>query len=149
MKIDKQFLPIYDTVFAWILENEGLDNLVKFWKYLAKFIVADLQQGAKVKGIQGCYDYWNKVLTEEGAKFKLSIEPATDKLSLEIKQCPSIQHLNVPQCPEYCRHCKIIYAEILEPLGFKYTHLQKGQGRCEITVEKVDKIERKQNEVNR
>lgn len=134
MTVDKQFIKVYDMIFNWILETQGLDQLIKFWKYLAPTILEDMVNMAKKDGLKGCADYWYKTLTEEKARFILDVDP--NILKLNITECPAIKLLNQPKCPEYCRHCAILYAAVLEPLGYVYSWKRTGGGRCEIRVEK-------------
>ena len=69
------------------------------------------------------------------AGFRIDLDP-DKKLKLEITACPAIKTLGSPKCPEYCRHCAVMYATVLEPLGLKYDWKKIGGGRCEITVTK-------------
>lgn len=137
MKLSKEFIRVYDTIFAYIFKKEGLDGLIAFWKCIAPAVLYDLQEMAEKRGLLGCWEYWHKVLREEDAKFRLGISKDKKTLSLEITECPAIRALNIPSCPEYCRHCAIMYAEVLEPLGLKYTWNKKGNQRCEIKVEET------------
>jgi len=137
MKLDKKFIRIYDVMFAWVLKNNGLDGLISFWKHIAPYMLNDLQSMAKKDGVDGCYNYWNDVLKAEKAKFKLKLSKDKKSLELEITECPAIRTLSSPKCSEYCRHCGVMYPEVLEPLGLKYTWKRKGTGRCEIKVEEV------------
>lgn len=134
MKVDKKFVRVYDRIFAYILDNYGLDDLIKFWKAIASTMLQDLQEIANKKGLQGCYDYWDKVLKEEGCKYRIKLKD--NKLTLDITDCSSIRELNIPSCKEYCRHCGVMYEDILNSAGLKYTWKKLGGNRCEIVVER-------------
>ena len=137
MKLSKDFIKAYDAMFAYVLKTYGLDDLIKFWQAIAPVVLADLQIIASKKGVVGCYEYWDKVLTEEGCKFRMTMSKDNKKLSLEITNCSSINTLNQPSCPEYCRHCGIMYPVVLEAAGLHYEWKKKGAGRCEIAVSEV------------
>lgn len=137
MKIPKQFLSIYDRSFSFILDEYGLDALIKYWKHITPVVLRDLIQMARYNGIKGCYKYWDKTLKEEKAHFKLKLLKEGTELQLDITKCPSIEYLNSPQCREYCRHCGVIYPEALNQFGLKFELLRKGAGRCEIKVSQL------------
>ncbi len=134
MQVSKEFLRVYDHTFNHIFKEYGLDALIRYWKAIAPILLHDLQQLATKKGIKGCYEYWDRVLTEEGAGFRMKI--IGNKLHLEMTKCPSIHYLVPLQCPEYCRHCSVMYPLVLEKAGLDYEWKRKGQGRCEIVVSK-------------
>lgn len=132
MKVNKSFVEAYDAMFAYILKEYGLDDLIKFWKGIAPTMLRDLKDIANQKGILGCKQYWDKILKEEGAKFRTNIKDGV--LKLEITDCPSIRHLNTPACSEYCRHCGVMYPEVLSCSGLDMECKRVGNGRCEIVV---------------
>lgn len=134
----KEFLRVYDFTFEWILKHEGLDGLIQYWKGLAPIILFDLKERAYKEDIKGCYDYWSKVLREEDACFNIALNHNT--LKLEITNCPSIRYLNSPVCSEYCRHCGVMYEELLKSVGLDYKWKRTGAGRCEIEVTKREII---------
>jgi hypothetical protein len=123
-----KFIQAYNTIFKE-LDKQGL--LERFWDGLAENMFDDLAYLAKTQGLQGCYKYWNKTLTEEKAKFTLHLIGNT--LTLTMTECPSIKILDNP-CERYCEHCNYIYRKILEPLGFKYDIAYKGRGKCQIII---------------
>lgn len=132
MKVNKKFVEVYDMIFSYILKEYGLDDLIKFWKAIAPTMLDDLKEMAHKEGVLGCKKYWDRVLKEEGAKFRTNIKDG--ELTLEIVNCPSIDHLNTPSCKEYCRHCGVMYPEVLNPAGLEYEWKRVGNGRCEIKV---------------
>ena len=134
MRVDKQFIRVYDTIFSWVFKKNGLDGLIEFWKFIAPTMLSDLQAMVAKDGVKGAYKYWNQVLQEEGAKFKLKLSKDERFLTLEMTNCPAYKALNIPTCPEYCRHCAVMYPEVLKPFGLTYQWNRKGAGRCEIKV---------------
>lgn len=136
MKINKEFVKVYDGIFNYIFKTYGLDGLIKFWKGIAPVMLADLKELVIKDGVKGCEKYWNKVLKEEGAGFRMNRDG--DKLQLEIYNCPSVTYLNAPSCPEYCRHCPNMIGSILESAGLKWEFRNKGGNRCEWEVYKEE-----------
>ena len=132
MRINKRFLIVYDFIFAYILKEYGLDAVIKFWKALAPVMLGDLLVKAKKDGLMGCKEYWDKVLTLEGAGYDMKFKDGA--LKLRITKCPSIDHLNIPACKEYCRHCGVMYPLILKQAGLKTEWVKSGNGRCEFTI---------------
>jgi hypothetical protein len=135
MKVSKEFLKCYDAIFNHIFRKYGLDDLIEFWKAIAPVMLADLKEMAAKDGIIGCERYWKETLAAEGAGFRIHRED--NKLHLEITNCSSISYLSPTVCPEYCRHCGVMYPEVLESVGLKYEWKRKGTGRCEILVEET------------
>ncbi len=141
MKTDKRFITVYDAIFSYIFKTQKLDGLIKFWKVLAPTILLDLKEIAAKEGVKGCKKYWDKVLTEEGAKFRTKLSKDGKTLDLEITECPSIKHLNMPSCSEYCRHCPVMFEEVLKPVGILVVFKRKGNGQCgwKLNTEETDR----------
>lgn len=132
VKVTPSFLQVYNTTFRWILEREGYDALKEYWKAIAPVVASDLIELAKENGVQGCAQYWRKVLAEEGVSFILDLHN-NNKLTLTITDCASLRHIEKP-CKHYCNHCGVIYKEVLEPLGLKYEWHKTGEQSCQIRV---------------
>lgn len=132
MKVSKEFLKCYDAIFNHIFKTYGLDDLIKFWKAIAPVMLHDLKELAAKEGIIGCEKYWKETLAAEGAGFRIHREG--NKLHLEITNCPSISYLHPISCPEYCRHCGVMYPEVLKAAGLEYEWKKKGGNKCEIMV---------------
>lgn len=135
MKVDKQFIKVYNETFRFINKIGGIECLVEYFKRIWPFLLFDLEDAVKRQGLTGAMIYWMKTLKAEGAKFDINVDDDTG-LRLHIKQCPSINSLDDP-CKEYCRHCGVMYKELFEKHGYKFNHTKRGPASCEIKIKEL------------
>jgi hypothetical protein len=119
-----EFIPVYNEFFKFLDRREGRDAVVQFWRKLAEAYLGDLQDLAAAKGLRGCFEWWDRVLAEEAADYRLELDEADGEFRIVMHRCPSKGELldleHIEPYPDYCEHCDTLYRSVLEPLGFEY-----------------------------
>jgi hypothetical protein len=133
MKVTPKFVEIYSETFKFIDELGGKEVVEKYWKRIGPIILSDLRNQTENEGLWGVLDYWEEVLCNEGAYFKIDACPDYIKLYIDI--CPSMSHLKDPY-HNYCGHCDTMYRQLFESLGYEYNIEKTGDASCHITVSK-------------
>lgn len=137
-----EFIFTYSELFKFIEKKGGKEEVIKYWEYISDTYIKDrLGELVKNNGIEGCYDYWSKSLSEEAADFTMTLDD--DIFTIDMHYCPSkgrlIENQQIKAYPDYCEHCDLLYRRVLEPLGFKYdfdmSNTDKAQ--CSIIVRKL------------
>lgn len=131
MIVSKNFVIAYNKLFKKVHERDGKEAVIKLWEAMSDAWLDELKELAIDGGLAGCYRYWQETLGAEGAVYE--IELLDNRLTIKIKECPSLSVLKEPY-ENYCEHCNILYRRALEPLGFKYAINYNKRGQCEITV---------------
>lgn len=136
-----EFVLFYNELFKYLDKNFGKGQVEKLWKDISKSkYCKKLDDLVKGKGIKGIYEYWKEILTEEGARYELTIRD--DEFFLDMHLCPSLDKLfntHVKPYKDYCSHCPSIYIPIYEKYGLKgvryFIDMNKGQCRCYVWKE--------------
>lgn len=121
-----EFVPLYSELFQYIEDREGKEGVVKYWEYISDNYVAP-RLGAEVEknGMQGCWEYWSKSLNEEAADFTMTYDPDAKEFVIDMHHCPSKGMLDsfdhFEPYSDYCGHCDLLYARVLEKYGIKFT----------------------------
>jgi len=54
----------------------------------------------------------------------MTLDEEKGEFSIEMHHCPSkgmlLECRHMTPYPDYCRHCDMLYREVLEPLGYTY-----------------------------
>lgn len=133
-----EFIPAYNELFAFIEERHGRQELIRFWEELADEFLHNLRDLVAEKGLAGMHEYWTHTLTEEGADQTMTL--SEDEFNIEMHQCPSVgilrQSKHITPFPDYCEHCKVLYARVIEPFGFKCEVQVHDEGQCTVRVTK-------------
>ena len=127
-----EFIPMYSHLFTFIEKKSGYDAVVKYWENIRdKYTRPMLGAIAKEEGVAACWDYWSMTLNEEAADFRMTYDDETGVYEAEMRYCPSRGRLeemkHVTPFHDYCGHCRVLYAPILEENGavcdnnFEYT----------------------------
>ncbi|MBN2294738.1 MAG: hypothetical protein JXM70_20080 [Pirellulales bacterium] len=139
-----EFIPAYSEMFKFLQRCGGVEAVDSFWEYLADNFLDNLRDLVKEHGIRGCWMYWSHTLNEEAADFTMTIDDEAGEFEIIMHHCPSKGRLlelnHVEPYHDYCRHCDVIYARVLEPLGYSCTAdmSECKQARCRFTVRKKD-----------
>jgi len=135
-----EFIPAYNELFKFLERRGGKDAVVKFWENLSDSFLTKLRDLAAKKGLTGCFEYWQNVLTEESADFRMTLDEENGLFEIRMRYCPSMGRLiettHIEPYRFYCEHCDTLYRRVLEPLGFEY-HIDLSssrQAKCLITV---------------
>lgn len=123
-----EFIPLYSELFQYIEDRRGKEGVIKYWEYISDAYVAP-RLGAEVEkhgGMRGCWEYWSKSLNEEAADFTMTFDPDAEEFSIVMHHCPSKGMLDsfthFEPYNDYCGHCDLLYARVLEKYGIKFTN---------------------------
>jgi len=136
------FIPAYSELFKTLDRLGGAAAVEAFWRYLSKAYLGNLRDLVTAHGIRGCWLYWSRTLNEEAADFTMEIDEKAGVFAIDMRACPSkgrlLRERHIDPYPDYCRHCDVLYREVLEPLGYTCeTDLsQCDRARCRLTVRK-------------
>lgn len=136
-----EFIYSYSELFKFIEEKDGKEGVTRYWEFVSDNYVKDrLGKCVEEEGIQGCYNYWAKALSEEAADFTMTLDG--DTFVIDMHHCPSKGRLldckNLQPYHDYCGHCDLLYRRVLEPLGFRYDYDMSGtdHAQCCLTITK-------------
>ena len=139
-----EFIPAYSEMFKFLERRGGPEAVNDFWEYLSDNFLDNLRDRVKEHGIRGCWMYWSHTLNEEAADFTMTVDDEAGEFEIVMHNCPSKGRLlalkHVEPYHDYCRHCDVLYARVLEPLGYSCTVdlSECDQGRCSLLVKKRD-----------
>ena len=136
------FIPAYSELFRYLEQRGGKEAVVHFWEYLSDRFLGNLREAVEAKGIRGCWEYWTHTLNEEAADFEMELDEEKGVFHIRMHACPSKGRLlemdHITPYRDYCEHCDVLYARVLEPLGFEVTldMSQCDQAKCSLTVQR-------------
>jgi len=134
------FIPAYSELFKTLEDLGGEEAVEDFWRTLSEEFLGNLRDHVERFGLEGCWEYWSHTLNEEAADFTMTLDLDEGIFRIDMHCCPSKRRLL--ECPHvepyraYCRHCDLLYRNILEALGYSYSiDLSRcDEARCSITV---------------
>lgn len=135
-----EFIPAYSELFKALDRLGGKAAVEEFWRYLSAKFLTNLRDLVAAHGIRGCWLYWSRTLSEEAADFTMELDEEAGTFSITMHKCPSkgrlLEWRHITPYPDYCRHCDVLYREVLEPLGYSYAIdlSQCDQARCRVVV---------------
>jgi len=136
------FIPAYSELFKTLERLGGVEAVEDFWHELAEKYLTNLRDLVVKEGIRGCWLYWEQTLNEEAADFAMELDEEAGEFCITMHHCPSKGRLlafeHVEPYHDYCRHCDVLYRDILEPLGYVYEFdaSECDKARCRIMVRK-------------
>ncbi len=137
-----EFIPAYSQMFKFLERQGGVEAVNDFWEYLSDEFLGNLRELVEKHGIRGCWMYWSHTLNEEAADFTMTVDDEAGEFEIIMHHCPSMGRLleleHVEPYHDYCRHCDVLYARVLEPLGFECTSdmSECNKARCSLKVRK-------------
>lgn len=137
------FIPAYSDLFKTLEKLGGVQAVEDFWNYLSEKFLTNLRDLVVEHGIRGCWLYWSHTLNEEAADFTMELDEEEGVFQITMHQCPSkgllLDCRHIEPYHDYCRHCDVLYRNILEPLGYDYECdlSQCDQARCSVTVRRA------------
>ncbi len=137
------FIPAYSELFKTLEKQGGVQAVEDFWNYLSENFLTNLRDLVVQHGIRGCWLYWEHTLNEEAADFTMELDEKEGTFGIIMHRCPSkgrlLEFSHVEPYPDYCRHCDVLYRNVLEPLGYEYDVDLSAcdQARCALTVRRT------------
>ena len=126
-----EFIPLYSEFFKYLEKLGGKDAVMEYWIHISDTSIGDVTNPnslaykcEKLGGFEGAIAYWGHTLTEEACDlFEMEDRWGRVKYS-HMRHCPSRGMLNalthVTPYDDYCSHCNVIYARVLEKYGVTY-----------------------------
>lgn len=123
-----EFIPLYSEFFKYLEKRGGHDAVMDYWIHISDTSIGDVTNPnslaykcEKLGGFEGAIAYWGHTLTEEACDL-LEMEDRKKRVKYShMRHCPSKGMLNslshVEPYYDYCSHCNIIYARVLEKYG--------------------------------
>lgn len=123
-----EFIPLYSAFFQFLEEKGGHDAVVKYWKYLSGRSIGDKTNPYSLAsfmeregGLEGAWSYWKRVVEEEACDIYRFYDREKGYFCSHMRYCPSRGMLNslehVEPYYDYCEHCNVLYAPVLEQYG--------------------------------
>lgn len=137
-----EFIPVYSTLFTYLEENFGPDEVPKYWGLHFDYTKSPLYKLVHAEGIKGCFTYWTGTLNEEAADFTMHLNEKKGFYLLVMHHCPSKgrllklrEEIGVEPYHAYCLHCDH-YRAAVEACGLRYVFDCTGadHASCSILV---------------
>ena len=130
------FIPLYNEMFKYIENENGHDAVVRFWLYVSdNYVAPTLEPKLADKGLEGAWEHWTQIMEEEACDCHREYDTDKQVISSHMRYCPSKGHLlemkHIEPYWDYCGHCQVLYARILEKYGITYTHDNFGVDHAE------------------
>lgn len=135
-----EFIPAYSELFWYLEALDGEQAVLAFWKYLADHFLGNLSDLVEQNGIRGCWMYWERTLNEEAADFTMELDEEAGEFTITMHHCPSkgmlLELEHIKPYHAYCRHCDVLYASVLDPLGYDCVldMSRCDQASCRLTI---------------
>ncbi len=135
-----EFIPAYSELFRSLQQLGGETAVRGFWDYLSETYLTRLRDQVAEHGLHGCWLYWSHALNEEAADFTMELDEDAGLFRITMHHCPSKGRLlaasHFEPYDDYCRHCDVLYRNVLEPLGYEYSiDLSRcAEAACTVTV---------------
>jgi hypothetical protein len=111
------FVRFYNEVFK-MLQEKGHEHLVAYWRELGRLQSQELSEAFRTHGLQGCHDYWQRILEEENCEGDLRL--TDDYFEFRMRRCPSLSKVldnDAEPCHLYCDHCMAWIEPTMEAAG--------------------------------
>lgn len=123
-----------NATFRFILERLGEAGLRRYWSDLGSTYFAPVTAAWKSSGLLAIASYWRAFFAAEPGG-QVSVELESDRVVLDVKRCPAIQHLRAHGrtiVPCFCEHCYFVSEAMAAPAGFA-VRVIGGNGTCRQT----------------
>lgn len=137
-----EFIPAYSTLFTYLEEKVGPEEVQRYWEHNFDPKKAPLYGFLSREGLAGCFSYWSGTLNEEAADFTMYLNEKLGYYMLDMHHCPSKGRLlklkeetGVEPYHGYCLHCDH-YRASAEACGLKYIYNFNGteKAACQILI---------------
>ncbi len=126
-----EFIPLYSEFFKYLDKRGGHDAVMQYWYYISDYSIGDKTNPNSLASFierdgpfLGAVHYWDHTLTEEACDLVKIVDEKNQVMWDHMRHCPSRGMLNALQHVEpyydYCGHCNVIYARVLNKYGMEY-----------------------------
>ena len=123
-----EFIPAYSTLFTYLEEKYGPDEVPAYWNKHFDPKRAPVYKFLSTEGIHGCWSYWTGTLNEEAADFTMYLNEKRGFFYNVMHWCPSKgrllklkEEVGAEPYHGYCLHCDY-YRKSAEACGLKYIY---------------------------
>lgn len=137
-----EFIPAYSTLFTYLEEKFGPDEVPAYWEKHFDPKRAPLYKFLSAEGLHGCWSYWTGTLNEEAADFTMYLNEKRGYYMLDMHHCPSKgrllklkEEIGVEPYHGYCLHCDH-YRASAEACGLHYIYnfIGTDQAACKTLI---------------
>ena len=135
-----EFIPAYSTLFSYLEENFGPNEVPSYWSLHFDYTKSTLYQFIRREGIRGCYSYWTMTLNEEAADFTMYLDEEKGYYYLDMHHCPSKgrllklkEEVGAEPYHAYCLHCDY-YRAAAEACGLRYIYNFAGTDKAACSI---------------
>lgn len=128
-----------NATFRFILQRFDREGLEKYWTELGEKYYAPVSRSWTQSGLTGVAAYWKSFFAAE-PDASVEIHSTEHSVTLEVKNCPAIQHLRKHQreiVPCFCHHCYFVSEAMARPAGLT-VRIAGGNGACRQAFMKRD-----------
>ena len=133
------FVKFYNEIFKY-LEEQGPDALDRYYECVAKRQAYFTLDAFKRDGLQGMYDYWERIRIEENCELVHDCNEVF--YHLKMTTCPSLSKVldnDAEPCGRYCDHCPGWVGRVIAWTGYfmVYDIIGRNVPQCEFWVFKT------------
>ncbi len=137
------FIPLYSELFKYIERKADHAAVVRYWEHISDtYVEQRLGPLAAEKGLDGCWEYWDKALKEEAADYTKVYDIEKQEIVSHMRYCPSKGMLLELDYMEpywdYCEHCAVLYSRVLEKHGIlserDHSNIDRAECRSRLYV---------------
>lgn len=135
-----EFIPAYSTLFTYLEEKYGPDEVPTYWDKHFDPKRAPVYQFVSKEGIHGCWSYWTGTLNEEAADFTMYLNEKRGFFYNVMHWCPSKgrllklkEEVGAEPYHGYCLHCDY-YRKSVEACGLKYIYNFNGTEKAACSM---------------
>ena len=130
------FVRFYNEVFKFLDEKGDLPN---YYRAISRDQEAHCLKLFREKGLQGVYEYYQRIRVEENCDMELRMLKNPDRLVLFMRKCPSLGKVldnDADPCPKYCLHCPGWTIPLYQKAGLteEYNLVALDDPRCVETI---------------
>ena len=119
-----EFIPAYSELFKYIEDIDSYEAVKAYWRYISEESTRNcLGKLVEEYGVEGCWKYWSRTLTEEACDVHIEYDEDNDVFFYDMRRCPSKGHLldypHITPYHDYCGHCSMLYPPLLKELGLQ------------------------------
>jgi hypothetical protein len=120
-----------NATFRFIEARFGHEGLRRYWAELGAKYFAPVTARWQRGGLPAVADYWRAFFQAEPGG-DVEVHAAPDKVVLEVRRCPALQHLRAHGreiVPCFCQHCYFVTEAMAAPAGLT-VRVEGGNGAC-------------------
>jgi hypothetical protein len=132
---------MYNELFTMLSERSE-EDLRSYWMAISRLQKGILGPYIEQKGLNGMYEYWQKIKVEENCDMDLNVNESF--FEIDMHMCPSLSKNldnDAGLCQRYCDHCAGWINPVITSFGYfpVYDVISRTEPRCRFRVYKDKK----------